>query len=190
MCLRDTLYEVQRFRCLGLNVIVPEYVGYGMSSGRPSEQGCYAAAEAAYDYLTGRPDIDPTKVAACGWSLGGAVAVDLALRRPIAGLALFSSFTSMADMARRSFPFLPVSLLLRHRFESDRKIPSVRCPILIGHGLSDSIVPPVMADRLEALARARVTRLGIEGADHNDFFAIGHGRIFTALDEFLGPLSQ
>jgi pimeloyl-ACP methyl ester carboxylesterase len=190
MCLRDTLYDIDRFRRLGLNVLAPDYVGYGMSSGRPSERGCYETADACYDYLIARKDIDESKVVAGGWSLGGAVAIDLAARRPIARLAIFSSFTSMRDMARRSFPFLPVSLLLRHRFESDRKLPEVRCPILIGHGQADTLVPAGMSDRLASVARTEVTRLNIEGADHNDFFATGGSNIFEALEQFLDPLSR
>jgi uncharacterized protein len=190
MCLRDTLPDIEQFRRLGMNVLVPEYVGYGMSSGRPSEQGCYASADAAYSYLVGRPDVDATKVVAGGWSLGGAVAIDLAVRRPLARVAVFSTFTSVADMARRSFPFLPISLLLRHRFDSLGKIPELRSPILIGHGVSDSLVPASMADQLELAAKVQVTRLRIERADHNDFFAVGSGKICTALKEFLEALSQ
>jgi uncharacterized protein len=93
-------------------------------------------------------------------------------------------------MAMRSFPFLPVSLLLRHHFDSKRKLPLVRCPVLIGHGSRDSIVPPVMADELSEVCGAPVTRLVIDEADHNDFFAVGDGKIFTALEQFLEPLSR
>jgi uncharacterized protein len=190
MCLSYSVPEFEQLRRLGLNVIVPEYLGYGMSSGSPSEAGCYAAADAAYGYLLKRSDIDSAKIVAAGWSLGGAVAVDLAARRPIARLILFSSFTSMGDMARRVLPFLPVSLLLRHRFDSAQKLPRVTCPILIGHGLSDEIVPTSMADQLASLARVEVSRLDIEGADHNYFFAVGGRKIFKAIEHFLEPLSR
>jgi pimeloyl-ACP methyl ester carboxylesterase len=69
------------FRRLGMNVLVPEYPGYGMSGGKPTEKGFYAAADAGYDYLAQRPDIDHDRIDAAGWSMGSAVAVDLASRR-------------------------------------------------------------------------------------------------------------
>ena len=107
MCLNDTLEQFDHFRRLGANVLIPDYVGYGMSGGQPGESGCLATADAAYDHLQSRRDVDPRAIVAVGWSLGGAVAIDLASRRPVAGLAAFSTFTSMVEMARRNFPFLP-----------------------------------------------------------------------------------
>ena len=126
MCLNDTMFEFDHFRRLGLNVLIPEFVGYGMSGGKPSEAGCRDTADAAFAHLQERKDINPKKIVAAGWSLGGAVAVDLAARKPVAGLISFCTFTSMTDMSRRSFPFLPASLLLRHRFDSQSR--SARSP--------------------------------------------------------------
>ena len=71
------------FRRLGANVMIPDYVGYGLSGGSPSEAGCYATADTAYEHLKGRKDVDPGKIVAAGWSMGGGVAVDLAARRPV-----------------------------------------------------------------------------------------------------------
>jgi fermentation-respiration switch protein FrsA (DUF1100 family) len=189
MCLRDAAFELERMRRLGVNVLIPEYLGYGMSGGKPGEAGCYTTADAAYAHLATRPDIDPHLIVAAGWSLGGAVAVDLAARRPVAGLILFSTFTSGIDMSRRLFPFLPASLLLRHRFESRKKIARVTCPILIGHGRRDRIVPFAMAESLAASARSPVMRLTIDEADHNDFYAIGGAAIDQALTRFLDQLT-
>jgi hypothetical protein len=80
MCVNDALPEFDRFRRLGLNVMIPDYVGYGMSGGKPSESGCYATADAAFAHLLKRKDVDPAKIVVAGWSLGGAVAIDLASR--------------------------------------------------------------------------------------------------------------
>ena len=77
-CLHQVLPEFDRFRRLGLNVLIADYVGYGMSSGSPSEQGCQATADAAYEYLVSRREVDPNRIVSAGWSLGGAVAIDLA----------------------------------------------------------------------------------------------------------------
>lgn len=188
MCLNDSVEQFDHFRRLGANVLIPDYVGYGMSGGQPGEWGCRATADAAYDHLQSRRDVDPRAIVAAGWSLGGAVAIDLASRRPVAGLAAFSTFTSMVEMARRSFPFLPNALLLRHRFDSLAKIGRVSCPILIIHGGDDRLIPSAMSDRLAASARPPVTKLTVEGADHNDFFLVGGAQVDEALVRFLESL--
>jgi fermentation-respiration switch protein FrsA (DUF1100 family) len=193
MCLKSASEDFERYRRLGLNVLIPEYVGYGMSGGSPSERGCQGTAEAAYDYLVAKRHIPPSRIVVGGWSLGGAVAIDLAHRKPVAGLIVFSAFTSGVEMGRRITPFLPVSLLLRHRFDNLHKIARVQCPILIGHGRLDEIVPFEMGQRLAAAARAKskvkVMTLWIDAAGHNDFYHLAGREVDKAvvnfLDEFL-----
>jgi fermentation-respiration switch protein FrsA (DUF1100 family) len=188
-CLCNTLAEFHRFRRLGLNVLIPEYVGYGMSGGSPSEEGCQATADAAYDYLVATRGVAPERIISAGWSLGGAVAIDLASRCEVGGLIAFSTFTSGVAMGRRVLPFLPVSMLLRHRFESLPKIAKVRCPILIGHGRLDSIVPFWMGEKLAAAAGGPVATLWLDHAEHNDFFAAGAGEIDAAITAFVATIA-
>ncbi len=188
MCVASALFQFEQFRRLGLNVIIPDYVGYGMSGGRHSERGCQDTALAVYDYLTSNRSIPSSKILAGGWSLGSAVAIDLATRRPVAGLIVFSAFTSGVDMARRLLPFLPVSLLLHHRFDNLSKIRQVGCPVLIGHGRLDSMIPFSMAEQLAAAAKSPVTTLWIAQADHNDFFDVAGRRVDDAISEFVGRL--
>ncbi len=188
MCLRYSETEFEQFRRMGLNVLIPEFVGYGMSGGKPSERGCQATADAAYEYLVRTRGIMPGRIIAGGWSLGGAAAVDLASRREVGGLILFSSFTSGVDMAHRIVPFLPASVLLRHRFDNVRKIKQVHCPILIGHGRRDRIVPFEMGERLAAAATSPVTTLWIDEADHNDFYEVAGRRIDRAVARFVDAL--
>jgi fermentation-respiration switch protein FrsA (DUF1100 family) len=190
MCLTDTVPEFDQFRRLGLNVMVPEFVGYGASGGSPSEQGCQDTALAAYDDLVSTRNIDRKRLIAAGWSLGGAVAIDLASRRQVGGVIAFSTFTSMAKLARRLIPLVPVSLLLRHRFDSVRKIAGIRCPILIGHGRVDSIIPFSMAQELAARAGGAVTMLWIDDADHNDFYEKGGTRLGEAVASFVSGLAR
>jgi fermentation-respiration switch protein FrsA (DUF1100 family) len=161
-----------------------------MSSGAPSEKGCQATALAAYDYLVATRGVDPRRIIAAGWSLGGAVAIDLAASREVAGLIAFSSFTSTLDMARRVLPFVPVSLLMRHRFDSVHKIAKVTCPTLIGHGRRDRIIPFAMGEELAARAKGRVTTLWIDRADHNDFFEVGGPRVGQAIKTFAEELTS
>ena len=190
MCLRDTtFYEFDHFRRLGANVLIPEYVGYGVSEGKPSESGVYETALSAYDYLLTRKDVSPRTIFAAGWSLGGAVATELAIQRPVAGLVVFSTFTSLREMAHRAFPYLPTSLLLRYRFETREKFSRIGCPILIGHSRTDEVVPFEMSGELAAAAKGPVTRVIVERAEHGAFFERGGEKVFTAFQHFLEGIS-
>lgn len=181
MCLADAVGFCRGWRKLGANVLGVEYPGYGMSSGKPGEAPFYAAADAAYDYLAGRPDIDKTKIIPVGLSIGTGVAVELATRRPVAALVLFSPYTSLDDLAREVMPFLPTGLILKHHFRNEQKIGSLTVPILMVHGRNDSIIPVEMSERLaKAATQARVTRIVVE-TDHNDLFELAGDEIDAAL---------
>ena len=147
-----------------------------------------ATADAAYDYLVVKRKVDPKRMISAGWSLGGAVAIDLAARRRVGGLIAFSTFTSAVEVARGKLPFVPVSLLLQPRFESLRKIATIRCPILIGHGRRDSIIPFWMSEELAASAGGPVTTVWIEIAAHKHFFENGGRQIDEAIARFLEAL--
>lgn len=188
MCMADSIGEFNKLRRLGNNVIVSDYLGYGMSSGKPSEAGCYAAAEAVWNHVINRPDVDKGKIVPMGWSLGAGSAIELASKKPVAGLGIFSPFTSVADMAKRVMPFFPSSLVLRHRFDNEAKLPGVKCPILIMHGTRDAVIPFDMSKRLAQIAGERATFEPVEGADHNDLFDVGGPKMFATIGRFLEGL--
>lgn len=193
MCLSDAAQDFHDFRLLGFNVMIPEYSGFGLSSGEPSEKGCYETADAAYEYLQQRPGIDKSKIVVCGWSLGGAVAIDLASRKSVAGLMTFSAFTSMAAMGSETYPFFPklaISLVLKHPFKSDEKIGLVKCPILIGHSRGDKIIPFEMSEQLSAAAKTKVTRLTLDGLDHAEFFSGGGDKVLNAIQSFTARVCE
>jgi len=174
MCMAYSLDVFNEFRSLGFNVIMADYEGYGMSGGTPSEAGCYASADAAYNYLLTRDDVDRGPIVAAGWSLGAAVAIDLASRRQAAGLVTFSAFTNIADMSQSLLDGFPLGiLLLNSRFDNLAKISRIPCPILMAHGSLDPLVPPQMLDRLAKAARSKVTTFRVQGAQHNDIFQRG-----------------
>ena len=184
-CIKTSLWVFDAFRQLGANVLIPEYVGYPMSGGKPSEAGVYATADAGYAYLLARPDIDRRQIVIAGRSLGGAAAMDLAARKPVAGLATFSAFTSMAEMGRKVLPMFPTSLFLRSKFDNWQKIRDVQCPIFMAHGTHDSLVPFTMMARLVEQARQPVIEFPIEGADHNDIFLVGGQSMLDRFGAFL-----
>ena len=178
--------EIDLFRECGAQVMLIDYPGYGASGGRPSEAALYRAADALWDFAAGHPEVDERQIVLVGWSLGGAVAIDLAARRPAAALLTVSTFTSMDEMAHRRLPIFPTSLVLRHHFTNIPKLASLRLPVLIAHGDRDSIVPFSMSRTLcESATQTPVRHLPLPGADHNDAFLTGRDELEPALRELL-----
>lgn len=173
---------------LGVKVFIFDYRGYGNSEGQPSEEGTYRDGKGALDYLGSRPDVDPSRIILFGRSVGSAVAVDLATRHKPYGLILESPFTSLADMAKGAFPFLPVGFLVRDKYDSLSKIGHISAPLLILHGDQDDIVPLELGRRLFKAANQPKTFYTIAGAGHNDTYAVGGVPYFAALERFMASL--
>jgi fermentation-respiration switch protein FrsA (DUF1100 family) len=163
-------------------VLIFDYPGYGRSTGKPSESGCYAAADAAYDWLVHEKGVAPEKIVLHGGSLGGGVAVELATRRRYRALILVGTFTSIPDMAAQLYPWLPARWFIRNRFESLNKIARTEGRVFIAHGTADSFIPFAMAEQLFAAAPEPKAFLPLVGHDHND----GAGpELYPALVRFL-----
>ncbi|MBD3307502.1 alpha/beta fold hydrolase [candidate division KSB3 bacterium] len=169
----------------GVDVFIFDYRGYGKSEGTPDEQGLYADALAAYEYLLSHDDVDPQRLVVFGRSLGGAVAVELAMRRPCAKLIVESTFTSIKDMTQEMFGGLPIHYLVRTKFDSLSKIGQVDVPLLVIHGSRDTIVPVEHGRRLFAAANQPKWWYEIAGADHNDTYEVGGRTYFERVSEFI-----
>jgi fermentation-respiration switch protein FrsA (DUF1100 family) len=172
---------------LGESVLIIDYPGYGRSDGSPSEAGCYAAADAAYDWLTKEQKIPPGNVIIYGASLGGGVAVDLASRRDHRALVLVKTFTSMPDVAQGLYPWLPVRWLMRNRYESLAKIKQCKRPVFVAHGTADTLIPFAHGERLHEAANAPKRFLPMHGLDHNDGVS---GDFFRVLRDFLAEAEK
>ncbi len=173
----------------GLQVLLVDYRGYGGNPGTPTENGLSADSRAARAYLAGRPDVDASRIVYFGESLGTAVAIDLAVEHPPAALVLRSPFTSMADVGQHHYPFLPVRLLLRDRFEAIDQIRRIQVPLLVIAGGHDRIVPIENSRRLYDAAVAPKTLLVLPDADHNDDELLAGDEMIRAIVRFLQPLT-
>ena len=169
---------------LGYSTFIFDYRGYGRSSGRPSEQGTYRDAEAAWRYLTDTRKIEPQRIALLGESLGGAVAAWLASRQPAGALVLASVFTSVPDMGAEVYPFLPVRLLSRIDYNTLEHLKKVRAPVLVAHSRDDDIVPYRHGRALFDAAREPKTFLEMSGG-HNESFLFSRESWVREFGEFL-----
>lgn len=188
----------QSLRRLDVNVLMLDYVGFGQSGGQESETGCFATARAAYAFLRAQPDIDQKRLVIAGYSLGSGVAVDLAARelqakQPVAGLALFAAYTSMADMGHQEYPIYPawlLRLILKYPFASDAKMSQITCPVLLVHSRADKLIPYAMSNKLTALAKGPVTRITVTHAGHAEYFSPLETTVFPALKRFTEKTSD
>ena len=161
------------YQGMGLGAMFLEYRGYGGSTGTPSEKGLIADAIAAYDWLLSK-GVSPDKIGVVGESIGSGPAVALATTKPVSALALEAPFTSMVDVIAHHYPWLPVRLLLRDRWESERRIAALSVPLLVIHGTADSVVPYALGVRLYDAAPGKKRLITAEGADHGDLFGEGY----------------
>ncbi|MBJ8339970.1 alpha/beta hydrolase [Antrihabitans sp. YC3-6] len=150
----------------GFDVMLFDYRGYGHSEGRPTEKGTYFDARAARTALLEQDEVDPDRVLYLGESLGGAVMIELATAYPPAGLILTSTFTSVRDVAKVHFGFIPTRLV-PDAYPSLRRIRTLRSPLLMVHGTLDEIVPVSHAHRLFAAAPEPKELHIIERVGHN-----------------------
>jgi abhydrolase domain-containing protein 17 len=173
---------LREMRDAGFAVFAYDYSGYGQSTGRPSERAAYGDVDAAYDYLTRTLGVPPERIIAHGRSLGGGVAADLASRRPVAGLVLESTFTTIFRVVH-SVPVVPFD-----RFRTIDKLPRITAPVLVIHGTRDAVVGFRHGERLYERAPGPKRRLWVDGAGHNDVAWVAGERYWDALREFADTL--
>ncbi len=162
----DSILKMRKH--LSASVLIFDYPGYGKSTGFPSETGCYQAADAAYAYLVDVQKRDPQQLILWGGSLGGSVAIDLAVRKPHQRVVVVKSFTSVPDVGGRWYPWIPVRWIMRNQFRSIDKIVNVRTPILIAQADEDRIIPFAHGEALFQAANEPKTFVRLVGQDHND----------------------
>jgi pimeloyl-ACP methyl ester carboxylesterase len=179
-----SLAEAATYAEKGWSVLLMNYRGYGLSQGSPGEKELFRDAEFIYDYLAGQ---GVGCVALMGRSLGTGVAVYLASVRPVIGVVLVSPFDSLREVAREHYPFLPISLLLKHPFDSLSRAGSIDAPLLALVAEKDEVISPALSLRLvEHWGGPRTIRV-VEGAGHNSISASPVYR--QAVEDFLEGLT-
>ena len=181
--------HARRFHHMGFSVFLVSYRGYGKSDGTfPTEGHVYSDAQAAWTYLVEQKGIDPEAIFIYGHSLGGAVAIQLALNNPAAGgLIVEAAFTSIADMARRipKYRIFPIDLIVHERFDSIEKVGQLQIPVLYIHGTDDKLVPSEMSRELyKRTASSKQLKL-IPGGGHNNSAVVGGDEYLQAVKNFI-----
>ena len=161
------LDSARAFLDMGLSVALVDYRGYGRSAGSPSEEGLYRDARAAYRHLVEERGVDPRRLVLYGESLGGAVALDLARDHAVGAVITEGTPASLVELGAELYPWLPVRLLQRERYESLSKVGQLSAPLLVIHSPQDEIVPFAHARRLLDASPADKLFLETEGG-HND----------------------
>ncbi len=149
--LENRIHKINKFKDININFLLLAWRGFSGNLGSPTERGLYEDAESAVRWLESQ-GIKKSKIIIYGESLGTAVATEISQNKNFAGLILESPFTSMIDAGKNVYPFLPVKLLLKDKYESIKKIKDINIPILIMHGKNDKIVPFSMGQKMYELA--------------------------------------
>jgi pimeloyl-ACP methyl ester carboxylesterase len=178
------LDSIRIFHELGLSVFIFDYRGYGLSDGRPSEEGTYRDAEGAWNYLRDARGFSDDRIVVYGHSLGAAIAAHVARRRRPAALILESAFTSVADVASRHYWFLPVRRLSRFEYATAALVHDVEAPTLVIHSPQDEITPIEQGRAVYEQANEPKVFLEIQG-DHNAGFLLSGTRYTQGLRRFL-----
>jgi fermentation-respiration switch protein FrsA (DUF1100 family) len=163
----DRVVHAALLTATGFDVLLFDYRGYGRSTGQPSEEGTYRDARAALSCLLEQPGVDPARIFYLGESLGGTVALDLALERPPAGLVLLSAFTGVRELGRLHYPFIPAALV-PDAYPTLRRIHELHAPLLVLHGDRDDIVPLSQGRALFEAAPGPKRMHVFPGLGHND----------------------
>jgi fermentation-respiration switch protein FrsA (DUF1100 family) len=184
----DRVLQAKQLTEVGFDVLLFDYRGYGRSSGRPSEEGTYRDARAARAALLSQPGVDG-RALYLGDSLGGGVALPLALDFPPRGLILQSSFTSIREMAREHYPFIPRALV-PDAYPTLSRIPELRAPLLVLHGERDDLVPLPHGQALFEAAPEPKRMEVFAGRGHADLVELAGERCAEAIADWARELER
>jgi len=181
----NRIYKLNEFSKLNINYLIFAYRGFSGNEGKPSEIGLYKDARAV-KYWLNLNNVQDNEIILYGESLGSAIAVDLAKEFDFSGIILESPFTSMQKLAKIYYPYLPIRLLLKDKYKTDKKIPNVNSPILIMHGKKDKIVPFFMGKKMFNLAKSPKYSFFVDYDDHMMDYS---NNLLNSLEKFIKSLN-
>ena len=163
--LENRIHKINHFKDMNINFILLAWRGFSGNKGKPTEQGLYQDARSAVKWLINQ-GVTEENIIIYGESLGTGVATEIAQNKNFAGVILESPFTSMIDLGKKYYPIFPVKLLLKDKYESEKKIKNLKSPILVMHGKKDKIVPFYMGEKIFDMANNPKFNYFTEMDDH------------------------
>ncbi len=186
ICHRLNIYRV--WHGMGVNFLAFDYRGYGRSEGKPSEEGTYLDAKAGYDWLIAK-GFKPENIIVVGESLGGGIASWVAAKHKVGGLVLQSSYTSVPNLGKELFPFLPVHQLASIHYNTLERLPKIKVPLLILHSRGDTLIRFHHAESNFRAANEPKLLHEVYG-DHNETFMVGPEAYQQGVEKFLQILES
>ena len=183
--LENRIHKINHFQDMKVNFLLVAWRGFSGNKGKPTEQGLYEDARSAINWLLSK-GINEKNIIIYGESLGTGVASEVAQNKNFAGIILESPFTSMVDAGKNQYPYLPVRLLLKDKYESDKKLKNIKIPILIMHGKVDRLVPFYMGKKMYELANEPKYSYFSEYDDHMMEY---NENLLKALTDFINSLN-
>ena len=183
--LDNRIHKLNHFNDMDINFLIIAWRGFSGNKGRPTENGLYIDGKSAVNWVM-KQGVKEENIVLYGESLGTGVALEIAQNKNFAGVILETPFTSMVDAARKFYPYIPVSFLLKDRYENEKKVINTNIPIMVMHGEKDTIVPFSMGKRIFELANdpkySYFTKHDNHMMDYND-------QLIDALKKFLKSLN-
>jgi len=183
--LENRIHKINHFKDMDVNFLIVSWRGFNGNKGNPTEEGLYEDAKSAVRWLKSK-GIPENKIILYGESLGTGVVTEIAQNKSFAGIVLESPFTSMIDAGQDKYPFLPIRILLKDKYESNNKIKNIKRPILIMHGKVDHIVPFYMGEKLYELANEPKYSYF---SDYDDHMMEYNENLLNALKKFIQSLN-
>ena len=163
--LENRIHKINHFKDMNINFILLAWRGFSGNKGKPTEQGLYQDARSAVKWLINQ-GVTEENIIIYGESLGTGVATEIAQNKNFAGVILESPFTSMIDLGKKHYPIFPIKLLLKDKYESEKKIKNLKSPLLVMHGKKDKIVPFYMGEKIFDMANNPKFNYFTEMDDH------------------------
>ena len=183
--LENRIHKINHFKDMNVNFLLISWRGFSGNKGKPTEKGLYEDAKSAVAWLKSK-GVNENNIIIYGESLGTGVATEIAQNKNFAGIILESPFTSMVDAAKNKYPYLPVRLLLKDKYESNKKIKNIKSPILIMHGKVDTLVPFDMGKKMYELANEPKYYYFSEYDDHMMEY---NEKLLKVLKDFISSLN-